>query len=354
MKEAVIRMETTARPTTDRSASPRLLKGLLLAITLVALLATTVILCQQDIENPSYVYMILDETGMQIIDGRPDGDRTTGLLDIRADNSSRDAQLLLVKGQQVQVADAQGATYLVTTRRETVDNLLRRSDVTVGDGEMVVVDTTGETPTVSVMAEYSQTRDVTVTTPYKTERVVNHMLAKGTEEVVQEGVPGTVVETYKDTYRDGKLVSTELVSTTEDNAVTEIVEYGTMVSSVERSDYMVDVTTFDDGTGYLLFASGDTMTFSRTLGGSATAYSIGTRTAAGRPTAVGNIAVDTSVFPYGTRMYGQTVKGSWHYGMATAADCGTAIKGNKIDLWFRTYSEACDWGRRDCTVYVLN
>lgn len=191
MKEAVIRMETAARPTTDRSASPRLLKGLLLAITLVALLATTVILCQQDIENPSYVYMILDETGMQIIDGRPDGDRTTGLLDIRADNSSRDAQLLLVKGQQVQVADAQGATYLVTTRRETVDNLLRRSDVTVGDGEMVVVDTTGETPTVSVMAEYSQTRDVTVTTPYKTERVVNHMLAKGTEEVVQEGVPGT-------------------------------------------------------------------------------------------------------------------------------------------------------------------
>lgn len=248
MKEAVIRMETAARPTTDRSASPRLLKGLLLAITLVALLATTVILCQQDIENPSYVYMILDETGMQIIDGRPDGDRTTGLLDIRADNSSRDAQLLLVKGQQVQVADAQGATYLVTTRRETVDNLLRRSDVTVGDGEMVVVDTTGETPTVSVMAEYSQTRDVTVTTPYKTERVVNHMLAKGTEEVVQEGVPGTVIETYKDTYRDGKLVSTELVSTTEDNAVTEIVEYGTMVSSVERSDYMVDVTTFDDGT----------------------------------------------------------------------------------------------------------
>ena len=87
---------------------------------------------------------------------------------------------------------------------------------------------------------------------------------------------------------------------------------------------------------------------------SSTAYSIGTRTASGRPTAVGNIAVDTSVFPYGTRMYVQTVKGSWHYGMATAADCGTAIKGNKIDLWFRTYSEACDWGRRDCTVYVLD
>ena len=387
MKEAVIRMETTARPTTDRSASPRLLKGLLLAITLVALLATTVILCQQDIENPSYVYMILDETGMQIIDGRPDGDRTTGLLDIRADNSSRDAQLLLVKGQQVQVADAQGATYLVTTRRETVDNLLRRSDVTVGDGEMVVVDTTGETPTVSVMAEYSQTRDVTVTTPYKTERVVNHMLAKGTEEVVQEGVPGTVIETYKDTYRDGKLVSTELVSTTEDNAVTEIVEYGTMVSSVERSDYMVDVTTFDDGTGYLLFASGDTMavssversdymvdvtTFDDSTGyllfasgdtmafssvyGSceSTAYSIHGWTASGRPTAYGNIAVDTSVFPFGTRFYILTNDGYLEYGMAVASDTGSAIKGTKLDLWFDSYDDACSFGRRYCTVYVLN
>ena len=53
-------------------------------------------------------------------------------------------------------------------------------------------------------------------------------------------------------------------------------------------------------------------------------------------------------------MYVQTVKGSWHYGMATAADCGTAIKGNKIDLWFKTFSEACDWGLRDCTVYVLD
>ena len=46
--------------------------------------------------------------------------------------------------------------------------------------------------------------------------------------------------------------------------------------------------------------------------------------------------------------------GMINLGMATAADCGTAIKGNKIDLWFRTYSEACDWGRRDCTVYVLD
>ena len=103
----------------------------------------------------------------------------------------------------------------------------------------------------------------------------------------------------------------------------------------------------------MLFASGDTMTFSRTLVCSATAYSIGTRTASGRPTAVGNIAVDTSVFPYGTRMYVQTVKGSWHYGMATAADCGTAIKGNKIDIAVSTHERANELGVQYANVYLL-
>ena len=197
-------------------------------------------------------------------------------------------------------------------------------------------------------------RTVQLSVGYSSRRVVNYSLAKGTERVMQQGVPGTITNTYTDTYRMGRVVSTELTDTVTDGAVEEVVEYGTRVSSVERSDRLVSVHSNGDGSGYLLFASGDTMTFSRTLVCSATAYSIGTRTASGRPTAVGNIAVDTSVFPYGTRMYVQTVKGSWHYGMATAADCGTAIKGNKIDLWFRTYSEACDWGRRDCTVYVLD
>ena len=40
--------------------------------------------------------------------------------------------------------------------------------------------------------------------------------------------------------------------------------------------------------------------------------------------------------------------------MATAADCGGSIKGNKIDLWFDEYSQACRFGRRNCTVFVLN
>ena len=40
--------------------------------------------------------------------------------------------------------------------------------------------------------------------------------------------------------------------------------------------------------------------------------------------------------------------------MAVAADTGGAIKGNKVDLFFNTYNECIQFGRRTCTVYVLN
>ena len=166
----------------------------------------------------------------------------------------------------------------------------------------------------------------------------------------------TVLNQFGHLLSEGAVVALRgRVSTTEDNAVTEIVEYGTMVSSVERSDYMVDVTTFDDGTGYLLFASGDTMAFSSVYGScESTAYSIHGWTASGRPTAYGNIAVDTSVFPFGTRFYILTNDGYLEYGMAVASDTGSAIKGTKLDLWFDSYDDACSFGRRYCTVYVLN
>ena len=96
------------------------------------------------------------------------------------------------------------------------------------------------------------------------------------------------------------------------------------------------------------------MTFSERVTCEATAYSIGSWTASGLPTKVGHIAVDPTVFPYHTRFYIYTDDGYLVYGNAVAADCGTAIKGYKIDLWFETFDEACDFGRRNCTVFVLN
>lgn len=84
----------------------------------------------------------------------------------------------------------------------------------------------------------------------------------------------------------------------------------------------------------------------RVLTVSATAYSLPGYTASGLHVGWGVVAVDPSVIPLGTRM---TVPG---YGEAIAADVGTAIIGDRIDLWFPTLAQAQAWGRRTVTIIV--
>ena len=79
---------------------------------------------------------------------------------------------------------------------------------------------------------------------------------------------------------------------------------------------------------------------------SATAYSLPGYTASGLHVGWGVVAVDPRVIPLGTRM---TVPG---YGEAIAADVGTAIIGDRIDLWFPTLAQAKAWGRRDVTIII--
>ena len=311
------------------------------------------LICTAEIPVTSYNYIFVDGKDLYTIQDTPDFDYESNSVTIRQDTSARDAQMILTEGQKVRVSCGD-QVLTVTSRHETVDNLLRRLHIDVNDRQMVVLDSSGKIPTVSVVYKFVQTRNVVIPTTHKTERRPNPMLDKGTEQVVQEGVDGDIIATYDDTYRYGELFSTELVHETNDTAITEIQEYGTMVDEVSRDDRIDSVYYNDDGSGYLLFRSGDTMSFRSRITCSASAYSIGHRTASGRPTKVGNIAVDPTVFPYGTRFYIYTNDGYLVYGNAVAADCGTSIKGHKIDLWFETYREACRFGRRDCTVFVLN
>lgn len=68
----------------------------------------------------------------------------------------------------------------------------------------------------------------------------------------------------------------------------------------------------------------------------------------GLPLAYGIIAVDPNVIPMGTRLY---VEG---YGEGIAADQGSAIKGNRIDLCFPTHQQALDYGIKTVKVTILN
>ncbi len=76
-------------------------------------------------------------------------------------------------------------------------------------------------------------------------------------------------------------------------------------------------------------------------------------TASGVKAVVGCVAVDPRVIPLKTRLYIETMDGSFVYGYCVAEDTGGAIKGNKVDLLMNTKSECFQFGRRKVKVYIL-
>ena len=87
-------------------------------------------------------------------------------------------------------------------------------------------------------------------------------------------------------------------------------------------------------------------TGTRTLLADVVAYHLTGKTASGIPVGMGVIAVDPTVIPLGTRVF---VPG---YGPAVAADVGSAVKGNIIDLWMPSTARARAWGRRAVTITI--
>lgn len=60
------------------------------------------------------------------------------------------------------------------------------------------------------------------------------------------------------------------------------------------------------------------------------------------------IAADLSLFPLGTILYIP------NYGYGVVTDIGSAIKGNKIDLYYETVEDVYDeWGKREVEVFVV-
>lgn len=57
------------------------------------------------------------------------------------------------------------------------------------------------------------------------------------------------------------------------------------------------------------------------------------------------IAVDTSVFPFGTVLLYNGIE-------YVAEDTGSAIKGNKIDIYFDSHEEAWNFGKKEIEVIV--
>lgn len=141
-------------------------------------------------------------------------------------------------------------------------------------------------------------------------------LSKGETKIDQEGKDGEKEMIYELIYEDGKLVDKNLVSEKVVKSPTNKVIKGN-----KRRDY----GSFKGSN-------------SRQMSVVSTAYATGTITATGTKPKWGTIAVDPKVIPYGTKVYIPKFNMTF-----TAEDCGGAIKGNKIDIFMGSETDAYSW-----------
>lgn len=227
---------------------------------------------------------------------------------------------------------ADGKTTKVRTPLRTVEEVLKEGKVKLGPMDKVEPEGNNKlvsSDTVKVIRVTEKTIQENRKLAYKTERKPDNKLFNGITHVLRQGQQGTAQRTIKITLEDGKEVKREVIGEKViRQPVNKLVAYGTLrEKSVSR---------------------GDTIRFKKAIVMNASGYTYtGNNTASGVPPRPGVAAVDPRVIPLGTKLY---VEG---YGYATALDVGSSIKGNKIDLFFATESQAIRWGRKNTKVYVL-
>ena len=244
------------------------------------------------------------------------------------------------------------------------------------------------------------TETYTKAIPYETTYYEDDTLPIGTQAVISEGRNGEMICTAEVTYRNGVETNRNVIKQILNRQATpRIIAIGTAdpltgidFSQFDISDsndtvaeeYPPEQTTPEEesepededpveenepadeeidypiiGENTITTASGEVLTYTHTMTVEATAYTktdagCDDWTATGTLARYGAIAVDPSVIPYGTRMYIVSWDGSVVYGYATAEDCGGAINGARVDLYYDTYEECIQFGRRDCIIYFLS
>ncbi len=237
------------------------------------------------------------------------------------------------------------ATYPVMIADGTVADAIRLSGVSVDEDDMVTPQMTslvypGVEIVITRVAVVHDTQ--TIVMPFEVEYRINKQLSPGEEVVVAEGTDGEMLIDNVITYHDGVAVSYESNEMVVKPAVNKIVECG--VWNVKRDDQNAAAAV---GTvnGY---------SYSKVITAKATAYCDKGKTASGIQSKVGVVAVDPRVIPLGTRLYIESTDGSWSYGVCLAGDTGGLIKGNRVDLFYDSYNECIQFGRRSCNIYILS
>lgn len=227
--------------------------------------------------------------------------------------------------------DGRTVTYHTTAR--TAGDVIKENNIRLDEDDIVIP---AAAETVSAGDEITIKR-VEVRMEKSKEKISYDTLERpgyavpiGRTRTTQKGRKGIRETTFKVTYVDDKEYSREKIKAEITRKPKDkIVEYGLAINMSVPED----------------------LSYSRVYRGCRAVsynYSETRYTASGRKCEYGVAAVDTGVFPFGTRLY---VTG---YGYAVAADRGSSIRGTAIDLYFDYRIQCVTWGAQSVDIYVLD
>jgi 3D (Asp-Asp-Asp) domain-containing protein len=224
-----------------------------------------------------------------------------------------------------------------------------------------------------LISEEVETSVENVEIPFETARIETDELEIGTEKVKTQGVTGMKKVTTKTYYVGGveekteteekviiEPLNCEVLVGTKDTAAEEAarLEEEKKAEEARKAAEAEKAAQFEQQQAQAASAAAPT-SYSKVLTLDATAYCPCSKccgkyangyTANGMKAGYGVVAVDKNVIPLGTKLY---VEG---YGYCIAADTGSAIKSNRIDLCYDSHSAALasGFGHKSVKVYILD
>lgn len=286
-----------------------------------------------------------------------DEDRISAELETRLSNGDR---FIIDHTSPVQVI-ADGKVKTMHTTGTTVGGALEDLNIDLGEHDKIIPEAATELVSdspIQIVRVIKELEEQQIPVAFDTVTQDDGELLKGKEKVVQEGKEGSKLVKREKVYEDGKLVSENVVNeVVTEPSVNKIVAVGS------KNPQVAVLSAKAEGPSGTVTAEGAPVNYQKVLNNvTLTAYSADAASTGKNPgdagygiTASGTtvtegrtIAVDKKVIPMGWWVYIDGI------GYRRAEDTGSAIKGNKIDVYFDSHSYANKFGvKRGYTVYVI-
>lgn len=272
-----------------------------------------------------------------------------------APSAALDGMTVKVRRRCSITVNADGKTVAALVHQGTVSAALKEAGVSLAPSDRLSADAEDRiTEGMSISVIRVLQRETTETQPvaFKTVKVSDPTLSSGKTKVKTDGKNGVKTIVKSETLTDGKVAESKVVSeSVTQTPVDRVVLVGTKSAETKKSA----AASATSAAGTFVDRDGNTVKYRKYFTGRCTAYTGGGTTSTGKPAAVGLVAVNPSLIPYGTRLYIASPDGKTVYGYAVAADTGGGAKSGRIlaDLYYNTLNQCVNFGVRNMRIYIL-